>query len=760
VNWAVLSGKQLSRPATSSRHTLRSALSSSFTHSYALHAFRDDASFVQTVDSLFATRFATIVNDSSLPMGGDWRPATTQLAPSISPSRATITRAIASTITGATYAISSLLATVERHGIVVDHIARTWLSHQITNSWLHGSQGASAQSRQAFGNAIRTAVKQQPDVLPQLHELLLPFALGMTDIVPTPPTLSGATPVVSTVSTALASTTSVTKSAASSLPIDLHPLTPAIAHSSTHTPSSLLWRALLHWLSRSSPLDWSLCLTWLAHLHALSEAVSTLPMAGNGLTLAPAATSSSSTSSSMDTSTAVRTDLRLLATPPSLTLQSVSDPVCPPTLSSQLEWTSRAMSRVYTHPLVMAYIAQRRRLASIIGVHASWMDRQSLDLYDNPTSMDLLHLLAVQHGETVVQEYHQMIALLIWSNFTIRTMPRQLVEQSQLDDVKSKRSLNPSSLTPLQQSMAAHARLLDHARIAHPFLQYIYPLFIALDALVHAIFVTVSNTPSIHSANNDSMVISLGQLLQCRSHLWDTLCTNSGGSTFDTQLESVHVRWRALVKAYGELASVLKSCAMASVDTVGQAMTHCQNLFDKSTTSLHEGIYQGVKDILWRRGGHPVLPRTSMLQRIEDQLISLNTALKFDVTPSTPLSELQRHILFMVDGDWKRQLVEAMCNLRFVQQDSIAIMSNSSNASSLLTSLVEVPANLEKRLEKLREIQKGGHSADRGSFLVQLHSHADGSLDDMKISKQALGNSFDPNFAFQYQPFLIIVLRG
>src|SRR5688572_23200281 len=111
-----------------------------------------------------------------------------------------------------------------------------------------------------------------------------------------------------------------------------------------------------------------------------------------------------------------------------------------------------------------------------------------------------------------------------------------------------------------------------------------------------------------------------------------------------------------------------------------------------------EGIYMGVKDILWRRGGHPVLPRTVMLQKLEDQLVSLNAALRLELTPTTPLAELQRHVLFCVDGEWKRQLVEAMCTLQAVQREAMSATTTSeSTASSLLTSLIEVPASLQSR---------------------------------------------------------------
>ncbi len=176
------------------------------------------------------------------------------------------------------------------------------------------------------------------------------------------------------------------------------------------------------------------------------------------------------------------------------------------------------------------------------------------------------------------------------------------------------------------------------------------------------------------------------------------------------------------------------SRAQAVQSAYAEAITHTLTLLGKAIQSLNGETDVAIRDVLWTRGAHPLLPRTEQLQRIEQQLLQLNSQLVVLAahTPSSTgasAAATATGAVYYVDANWKQTLIEALCTLRFAHYQSLEAVE------ALLQTLSPVPELLSKRLEAFQTADKT--SRDKASYMVVLLSSDEKSLVEMGLTPAA-----------------------
>ena len=313
------------------------------------------------------------------------------------------------------YALSSLPS---------QYLARCHASQQICRAWSAANESKSGKEQ--FGLKLRALVKDNASALCCLPDLLIPFALSVSDAVPSFAQASGAvssTILASSVPSSaaltnglqhlsLTPTPSTTSSHAAmlqqlSLLISLHPLSPRFLSHDQHTPLTLLQRALPEFLANSSPADWKQRVGFLQSLSSL-DLSSQLESSASGFALVPS------------------TQSKPVASASSSTVQ-LSTPL---SLSHQLQSAVHMLQTVYKSPLAVVYLKQRNSLADSLGVPVSYLSEQPLNLACNAPVLQLLELLAARSNRV---DHAQSLARLVTLNDCLRVMfllvPRVLAEK-------------------------------------------------------------------------------------------------------------------------------------------------------------------------------------------------------------------------------------------------------------------------------------------------------------------------------------------
>lgn len=362
----------------------------------------------------------------------------------------------------------------------------------------------------------------------------------------------------------------------------------------------------------------------------------------------------------------------------------------------------RSLQILFTgrHPVAQAYLKARKQLAIANGIDGRYVDDQPVDLRRNSPLVDLL-----AHSRAFARALRLSdIAVLL-----LRRWVRACAEGRVVRGLAGK-PMRASSLTCLEQSVACAVKLMDPERLSHPMLLGLYPLVVAVDGVLDAYVSSEGCDADEHGGGTDIRSSSTDAhakmllLLRRRDMLWDWLHTQVHAHTREFDIAEACVRWQSLAKAINAFSSAL-SPPPSSSSSLMMAITHSLNISARVQHSLEEGEVVGVTDTLWKRGGHPTLPRSLYLQELEQNIMGLDAKLAFDfdglaarqqlaregraevaadedettlgASPKSngnrddPLHALvEEHPWFCVHTEWKRVLVEALSNVRFLSLSS------------------------------------------------------------------------------------------
>ena len=284
-------------------------------------------------------------------------------------------------------------------------------------------------------------------------------------------------------------------------------------------------------------------------------------------------------------------------------------------------------------------------------------------------------------------------------------------------------------LSPLQQSYAHHHGLLRRGRLEYDLFAALYPLLslteravlAACDALERS---SVEKPPSLQT------LASLHAVVEHRDRLWlgcDHAPASRPSDSVDRKadVEAILIRSRALAKASRALrASLDEVCDAGHVPDVVEAFATLFALFDavESLESATPARAQG-KALLFKHGGHPLLPRSLPLSELLHALCQLSSRVEWTAAGSNDA-------FWLVDDAWQSALLDALCSVRFITYQSSTAQS-STELDQLLRVLSPLPSKLSGRLDALKAEATQRHS--REQFAVQLLSNVDSSLEDLGL---------------------------
>ena len=282
-----------------------------------------------------------------------------------------------------------------------------------------------------------------------------------------------------------------------------------------------------------------------------------------------------------------------------------------------------------------------------------------------------------------------------------------------------------AALSPLQQSFAHHQGIL-RGRLQADVLAVVYPLFGLFDAALYAAFVA-SAPASEQGRLSPPLLVELHTACEQRQWLWDCLnespSLDGGSSAVD--IEAILIRWRALGKTtrslHGTLAQELDGEGAAALSTAfALLLAH----FESMETLLGTSTAVGSRELLFKHGGHPLLPHSVQLSDLQHALLSLNQRVQWSASGDN-------EAFWLMDDAWQSSLLDALCSIRFLTYQSAASQL-STEVEQLLELLSSLPSKMTARLDALRVEAAQRHN--RELFAVQLLSNVDSSLEDLGLT--------------------------
>ena len=307
----------------------------------------------------------------------------------------------------------------------------------------------------------------------------------------------------------------------------------------------------------------------------------------------------------------------------------------------------------------------------------------------------------------------------------VSSLHRHLCE-AEVEAVFQRDDRRAASLSPLQQSYAHHVGIL-RGRLQADVLSLLYPLFSLFDAALYAAFVALA-AASEEGRLPLLLLTDLHAASEQRQRLWDCLnepppSLDGGASTVD--VEAILIRWRALTKTTRNLhaALALELHQQAQV-TVAAAFAPLLLHFESMQALLGTPTSVGSKALLFKHGGHPLLPHSVQLSELQHALLSLSQRVQWSATGDDDT-------FWLIDDAWQSSLLDALCSIRFITYQSAA-SSSSTEVQQLLDLLTSLPSKMTARLDTFKE--EAAQRRSRELYSVQLLSNADSSLEDLGLN--------------------------
>jgi len=473
-------------------------------------------------------------------------------------------------------------------------------------------------------------------------------------------------------------------------------------------------------------------------------------------------------------------------------------------LRSEVDLALRCMEVLLAHPLVRSYMRNMDALIARCGLSAEVL-APSINPFADATFVPLLRTHA--RGDSTLM-LEQVLAQWEVVRLLLQSVYQAQIEERLFAAVPLGLS-NPAQLSLLELSSAAYANLLTSARLASlvsssmaaqqgaglsaELIAQLHPFWTALQGLErnlleHAFELAAT---SREQAAVDQFQQSLAQLVQHKNFFWRSLqdtkgvLSSSGGSVAAAHglLDQIHVRWKGLNKRLRAVVALVPGlenagkasnphqpaasaarASGASASALQSSYVTFQALFTtlqgtlQGTTHASTSLV-GVKNTLWKRGGHPLLPRDRALQQLEMQLQEIEQRILYRPTEvpsfegesstsraSAPPSNKGTAPFFVVDQRFKDVLLDAFVSLRFLflQQGSSGWASRAEDADAeeseaaavreqkeLLSALSSVPGMLHAKLQAALSADQA--QLDSMRFHVQIVGEGEESLEDLGV---------------------------
>ena len=374
----------------------------------------------------------------------------------------------------------------------------------------------------------------------------------------------------------------------------------------------------------------------------------------------------------------------------------------------------RVLTSLHQHP-IFPTLKERQHLAEAMGITMDYLSSQSLLAAILPRRAWLL---------LTEQQRLQMRARQSLVPFVVLCSYRALVESEAYKAVDSGH-VSVATRSPIQQSYTHHSKQ-EHAR--HNLLIPLYPLFAHyIDPALQQLFASLVSSPT---AGMQPLLLQVQTLLERRNWLWDTLHlsrlqkrTDDGRLLVDD--EAIRIRWHGLQKAVKLLRVVLPAHLndhmSDSLDSLSTYLASLHALLHPDSVAATRAM---GKNVLYKRAGHPALPRSQRLGELQHELYALDKRLQWSPTDADAF--------WVADGAVKNTLLEALCNIRYIVCLS-AEQQSSHDVERLTAQLNQLPQRLNERLDTLTAEASKRHS--REHYSVQLLSGDEESLEEMGLNE-------------------------
>lgn len=325
---------------------------------------------------------------------------------------------------------------------------------------------------------------------------------------------------------------------------------------------------------------------------------------------------------------------------------------------------------------------------------------------------------------------------------------------------KSKRSAESQiSLSVLQQSYGIHTHHFDRTDVENEILVLVYPFLDACDGFMRA-FMKVQDSAIPVSIMNSAKTMMRDRFefsLQLR------------GTTLDWMRFLIHWQWvrKALLRLDGELknAGQFQSLQTEWITVI--------DMVDR----IHESVSKAIggvlgKSVLWKNGGHALLPRSSELWEAHALLEKLSaTYMQVSRVLPTPnagfenaqvdvlallfggvasmeaamkIGKLDISSLFFVDEAARKEVLHALCAFSYLTQEQMKSKAKSPDDKNPMTIAEELFKLPDVLLNKLKEQQEETTSiiAKQALYLSEIEDNGQSfveflSEEDSRIGKDA-----------------------
>jgi MoxR-like ATPase len=481
------------------------------------------------------------------------------------------------------------------------------------------------------------------------------------------------------------------------------------------------------------------------------------------------------------------------------------------TLRKEVSLAVHTLQTIYAHPLVQSYTSAMDTLMEGCGFDAHTITC-CLDPHVDP-NFNMVRTIA--HGQHMIM-MQQLLAQSELVQLLMDSIYQSQFEQQVYSGVSMLLN-NPSQLSLLELSYACYTNLIHSARLnslvtgvnqsgngsglsAELILQF-YPFWTAMQALeANMIEFGFSLTQQINPVTSaTAFQESLTQFVQNKNYFWRSIYDTKGllstaisnkvtavgasaptGIAVNSILDQIHVRWKGLSKRVRALVSLVPglegdaapkvvnphqpavSSTSPSVTPLQSSYVHFTSFFSKLQSTLQGTTHSstalvGVKNTLWKHGGHPLLARHQSLQVVETQLHALERQILYRATDanmseggdssnrtSSPPINKGTQPFFIVDQKFKDVLLDAFVSLKFlflqggstVEEGSEDEVTAAREHKELLNTLASVPGMLQSKLRTYVEADK--HQLDSMRFHVQIVGEGEESLEDLGFDTNTL----------------------
>lgn len=322
---------------------------------------------------------------------------------------------------------------------------------------------------------------------------------------------------------------------------------------------------------------------------------------------------------------------------------------------------------------------------------------------------------------------------------------------------KSTEQRDLSDFSVLQQSYAIHQHHVDRSNVDNELVFLIYPFLKSFDAFASAL---ISDTENL--AERKELVQAIKRVIRDRFEFSIQLREKS----FDWTHFLIHWQWT--LKSINRLITVLEPC----VD--GQWCSQRDEVMDM-TQRMQEMIEKLIgcgskKNVLWKNGGHALLPNNAdlwnaryLLERLTTNFMQVNScfssidatddgdvdvlALLFGGVSSMEAAmksgKLDVSSLFYVNLDARKEILHALCAFSYLSQQQVNAKQGKKNDAKIsshpmASELLKLPGVVLKKLQD-QQSEMNSVISKRTLYLSEIEDNAESHVDLLSDEENRVG---------------------